>query len=327
MPSPRLGFLNSTEINNIHQKSLEILSDVGIKFRSKSALQILEGGGCSVDWDERSAKIPAEVVNKALGTLPGEFLLAARNPEKDILCGGGDLYFTAAAQSTTFRDLETRQRRPSTSQDLIQCARLIDSLDTVQEFASMVVPNDVPPDLQGLRALQISLTHTSKHFLGGGQLKVIPYVLEMMDAVLGDRKRLSERPLFSVVINPVSPLQNAEELVEATLSWSPYQIPIFLQFLPLAGATSPVTLAGTVLQANAEFLGNITLYQLAEPGWPILWAASAGTMDMTSGRWGMGPEGALMTLALIDMAKHYKVPVNAMGTSSVPHWLTFPTFC
>jgi trimethylamine--corrinoid protein Co-methyltransferase len=316
MPSPRLGFLNSTEINNIHQKSLEILSDVGIKFRSKSALQILEGGGCSVDWDERSAKIPAEVVNKALGTLPGEFLLAARNPEKDILCGGGDLYFTAAAQSTTFRDLETRQRRPSTSQDLIQCARLIDSLDTVQEFASMVVPNDVPPDLQGLRALQISLTHTSKHFLGGGQLKVIPYVLEMMDAVLGDRKRLSERPLFSVVINPVSPLQNAEELVEATLSWSPYQIPIFLQFLPLAGATSPVTLAGTVLQANAEFLGNITLYQLAEPGWPILWAASAGTMDMTSGRWGMGPEGALMTLALIDMAKHYKVPVNAMGTSS-----------
>jgi trimethylamine--corrinoid protein Co-methyltransferase len=316
MPSPRLGFLNSTEINNIHQKSLEILSDVGIKFRSKSALQILEGGGCSVDWDERSAKIPAEVVNKALGTLPGEFLLAARNPEKDILCGGGDLYFTAAAQSTTFRDLETRQRRPSTSQDLIQCARLIDALDTVQEFASMVVPNDVPPDLQGLRALQISLTHTSKHFLGGGQLKVIPYVLEMMDAVLGDRKRLSERPLFSVVINPVSPLQNAEELVEATLSWSPYQIPIFLQFLPLAGATSPVTLAGTVLQANAEFLGNITLYQLAEPGWPILWAASAGTMDMTSGRWGMGPEGALMTLALIDMAKHYKVPVNAMGTSS-----------
>jgi trimethylamine--corrinoid protein Co-methyltransferase len=316
MPNPRISFLNQNEIENIHQKSLEILTRVGIKFRSRKALQILEREGCQIDWQERSAKIPAEIVKKALETLPHQFTLAARDPEKDIICGDGNLYFTAAAQSTTFRDLETRQRRPSTSHDLIQCARLIDSLDTVQEFASMVVPHDVPPDLQGLRALQISLSHSTKHFLGGGQLKVIPYVLEMMDAVLGDRDRLIERPLFSVVINPVSPLQNGAELVEATLAWAPYKIPIFLQFLPLAGATSPVTLAGTVLQANAEFLGNITLYQLAEPGWPILWAASAGTMDMTSGRWGMGPEGALMTLALIDMAKHYKVPVNAMGTSS-----------
>ncbi len=106
----------------------------------------------------------------ALDTLPHKFTLAARDPEKDIICGDGNLYFTAAAQSTTFKDLETRQRRPSTSHDLIQCARLIDSLDTVHEFASMVVPHDVPPDLQGLRALQISMSHSTKHFLGGGRL-------------------------------------------------------------------------------------------------------------------------------------------------------------
>ena len=164
MPRPRISLLNQDEIENIHQKSLDILSTVGIKFRSQKALDILDGAGCPIDWEEKSAKFPPEVVELALTTLPREFLLAARDPEKDILCGGGDLYFTAAAQSTTFRDLETRQRRPSTSQDLIQCARLIDSLDTVQEFASMVVPNDVPPSIQGLRALQISLSHTSKHF-------------------------------------------------------------------------------------------------------------------------------------------------------------------
>jgi trimethylamine--corrinoid protein Co-methyltransferase len=60
----------------------------------------------------------------------------------------------------------------------------------------------------------------------------------------------------------------------------------------------------------------MALYQMAEPGWPVLWAASAGTLDMTSGRWGMGAEGALMTLALIEMAKYYNVPVNAMGTGA-----------
>lgn len=62
-------------------------------------------------------------------------------------------------------------------------------------------------------------------------------------------------------------------------------MPIFLQFLPLAGATPPVTLAGTVLQENAAFLGNITLFQLAEPGLPIIWAAAAGVIDMRTGRY------------------------------------------
>lgn len=180
----------------------------------------------------------------------------------------------------------------------------------------MVVPNDIHPELAQLHNIRLSLNESTKHFLGGISEQMFPFALEMFDAVLGDREELKQRPLMSTVINPVSPLTNNGKLVDETLLWAPYRLPIFLQFLPLAGGTSPVTLAGTVLQANAEFLGNSALYQMAQPGWPILWAASAGTPDMTSGRWGMGAEGSLMTVALIEMAKFYQVPVNAMGTSA-----------
>lgn len=316
MKAPKISLLSRSEKERIHGGSLEILQQVGIQFRSKRALGILAEAGCEVDWQEGSARIPPAVVEEALKTLPSRFLLAAREPANDIVCGDGNLYYTAAATSPWYRDLDTRQRRLATTDDLVQCAHLIDALDQVREWASMVVPSDVPPDLASLKNMQLSLTHTTKHFLGGATAITHDYALEMADAVLGHRERLKERPLFSAVINPVSPLQNSDTLIDATLAWAPYRIPIFLQFLPLAGGTSPVTLAGTVLLANAEFLGNMTLYQVAEPGWPILWAASAGTLDMRSGRWGMGPEGGLMTVALIEMAKFYGVPVNAMGTSA-----------
>ncbi len=317
MPSARISFLSRGEIERIHGKSLNILQKVGIHFGSEKAISILEGAGCEVDWDELSAKIHADLVKKAVDSLPSKFLLAARDPAQDIICGDGNLYYTASGQSLFVRDLETRKRRPSTSKDLVQCTRLIDALDEIEEHVAMVMPRDVPPIMGGLKCLEVSLKHTTKHFLGGGtELEILPYSMAMIEAVLGDLNQLRDRPLFSAVINPVSPLQNRGELVDCTLSWAPYKVPIFLQFLPLGGGTAPITLAGTVLQANAEFLGNIVLYQIAQPGWPIIWALAAGSVDMRSGRWAFGPEGALMTVALIDMAKHYGVPCNTWGHSS-----------
>jgi len=317
MAVPKLNFLSREEIERIHGKSLKILEEVGIMFGSKKGLKILEDAGCEVDWDELSAKIPSHLVENALKTLPSQFLLAARDPERDIICGDGSLYFTAAGQGLWVRDLETRQRRPSNLDDLIQCMKLIDALDEVEETCAMVMPREITPEMGELVSLQISLQYSTKHFLGGGtDLRFIPFAKEMLAAVLGDINQLSDRPIFSAVINPVSPLSNRGELVDCTLEWAPYKVPIFLQFLPLGGGTSPITLAGTVLEANAEFLGNMTLYQLAEPGWPTIWALAGGSIDMRSGRWVFGPEGTLMTLALIEMAKYYGVPSNSWGHSS-----------
>jgi trimethylamine--corrinoid protein Co-methyltransferase len=317
MPSPRISYLSQKEIERIHGKSLDLLQRVGIHYGSEKAIKLLEDAGCEVDRGELSAKIPASLVEKAVGSLPSNFLLAARDPAQDINCGDGNIYYTASGQSLFIRDLKTRKRRPSYSDDLVQCTRLIDALDEIEEQVAMVMPRDVPPIMGGLKCLETSLKYSTKHFLGGGtELEVLPYGRAMIEAVLGDINQLSERPIFSAVINPVSPLQNRGELVDCTLSWAPYRLPIFLQFLPLAGGSAPITLAGTVLQANAEFLGNIVLYQVAQPGWPIIWALAAGSVDMRSGRWAFGPEGALMMVALIDMAKHYGVPCNTWGHSS-----------
>jgi trimethylamine--corrinoid protein Co-methyltransferase len=317
MPTPRIQLLTQSQKVLIHERSLHILQQVGLRFNSQQALKILADAGCEVDREKGSAKIGRHAVEQALETLPSQFLLAARDPRHNIQCGGGEMYYTAAAQSPSFRDLDTRKRRPATTADLVQCAHLVNALDLIHEWAAMVVPHDVPPVLSGLQALRVSLSHNTKHFLGGArEAELLPFVMECFDALLGHRDRLREQPIFSAVINPVSPLGNEGSLVDATLSFAPYQVPIFLQFLPLAGATSPASLAGTVLQENAEFLGNMTLFQLASPGWPIIWASAAGVLDMRSGRWSEGPEHSIMQVALIEMARFYGVPSNAFGIAS-----------
>jgi len=317
MLAPRVSLLNQEEKDRIHGKSLELLQKVGIQFGSSKAIEALEEAGCQVDWDNLSAKFPQKLVEQALSSLPSQFMLAGRNPENDIICGDGSVYYTVPGQCPWIRDLETRKRRPATSEDLIKSAYLVEAMGTIEQWCALVLPSDVPPGLRKLKSLHISLRYTMRNMLSGWeQIETLPYFFESIDAVLGDRNRLRERPIFHAVINPSSPLTNGGTLVDIMLEFAPYQIPIFMQFLPLAGATAPVTLAGTVLQDNAAFLGNMTLYQLVEPGWPILWAAATGVMDMTTGRYVGGPESILMTLALVEMAKYYGVPSNNFGSSS-----------
>ena len=131
MPIPKLTLLADDEKERIHNRALDLLQEVGIKFGSKGALEILGDAGCEIDSAELSAKIPPDIVNKALETAPSSFLLAARNPEQDLHLGEGGPYFLSAAQSVFFRDLETRERRASTLEDVRNCAIVCDALDEV----------------------------------------------------------------------------------------------------------------------------------------------------------------------------------------------------
>jgi trimethylamine--corrinoid protein Co-methyltransferase len=108
-------------------------------------------------------------------------------------------------------------------------------------------------------------------------------------------------------------LQKDGDLVNATLGLREYMVPITLYFMPMAGGTSPVTLAGTLLEMTASMLSSVVLYQLAQPGWPIIWGAGAGILDMRSGRFGSGPEAALLSIAAVELAKFYGLPCLSGG--------------
>ncbi len=119
---------------------------------------------------------------------------------------------------------------------------------------------------------------------------------------------MKERPIISQVINDVSPLQKDGSLVDVTLALSELQVPILLYYMPLAGSTAPVTLVGTLLEMTANMLSSIVLYQLAQPGWPIIWGAGPGKLEMHSGRFGAGAEAVLISIGQVEMANFYNLP-------------------
>jgi trimethylamine--corrinoid protein Co-methyltransferase len=320
-----LPMLSDRDKSEIHEHALEILEKVGIRFQSKRVCEILQEAGCQIDWEKLSARFPRALVESGLKSLPSRFALAAPDPRWDINAGSGIPWYTAGGMCPWFKDLETGERRSATLADLVQCAHVIDALDDVDEWCAMVVPTDVPSEMMEMRVLETSLLHSRKHFLGGGaDPAAAPFIGDLFDAVLGDRAKLKERPICSYVQTPISPLQNDGRTMELLLSWAGVQMPIVLEFLPLSGGTAPVTLEGTVLQETANFLGNMAFYQLVSPGWPIIWGATAGTIDMRSGRWSGVTEGVLMSLALVEMAKTvYDVPVAVFGQSSQSHGIDF----
>jgi trimethylamine--corrinoid protein Co-methyltransferase len=305
-----ISLLSEEEKKLIHTKSLDILENIGVKYQSESALDLLAEAGCQINIQEKAAKIPPEVVEQALQSAPSTALLAARDPDQDLTLNGQNLYFATDGQANSVLDLETGKRRPSLAKDLEQSTLLSDALEDVDMICAMVVPHDVPGPMRRLKTFDICIRNTSKHFMvGNGTPSEIEFVLKMVDAVLGDRSRLKERPIFTVINNSVSPLQKDLRNIEFLLTLLPYQTPVVVVPLPLSGATSPITLAGSVLEANAEFLSGLVLCQLAQPGVPVIYAAGTASIDMSSGNFtSAAPESFLTGLALVEMAHFYNLP-------------------
>jgi trimethylamine--corrinoid protein Co-methyltransferase len=164
----------------------------------------------------------------------------------------------------------------------------------------------------------VGFIHTSRHVQHEiKDLNEVPYLLEMLDILLGDRHRHAERPIFSIVCCPVSPLQHESEMTTASLELARNDVPVVVMPMPLAGATAPVTLAGTLAMLFAEFLSGVVLFQLARPGLPMILGIGATILDMRTGLYSAGaPELSLLNLAMTQIGKHIGVPVLAQGLVS-----------
>ncbi len=308
-----VSLLSQQQKERIHGRALDVLEKVGIKFNSNQALDILEAAGCTVNRDELSARIPSRLVEQALQTVPHRVRCAALDPRWDLEYGSGSLYCISSSGTPRIRDLDTLEMRTSTSQDLVDCATFIDALDDVDVWCPMVVTGDVHPRLRGLRVFELSYNVTRKHLHKSVLPPELPFVLEMMDAILGDRNRLVERPIFSLSYDEIEPLQKDGNFIDAALALSDLNVPIGPYQMVMSGATTPATLAGSLLVMTANFLSTVVLFQLRKPGRGIIWGAAPTVLDMHAGLAAAEVEAVLMAVAHVELAKFYGVPCLSLG--------------
>ena len=316
--------LTRQDVERIHGHSLDLLERVGVVYNTPLALEILEPLGCQVDYDRNWASLPREMVEWALGQAPRVARLYARDPAHDVILDGRRPHHTTDSQGTQAIDLETGKRRASTAEDLRRGLLFADALDKIEIVNVMVAANDVPSHLRTMHHFALAFSHTSKHVRTGvlhaGQ---VPFVVEMAKSVTSPSEGAGRgdgfRPIFSVVDCTISPLMHDGPMTEACIELAKLDVPILVYPMPLAGGTSPVTLAGTILLHNVEFLSGLALFQAINPGTPIIYGTGASQLDMHTGRYGGGADGHGLRLALCDLARFYNLPVNLGGLSSASY--------
>jgi trimethylamine--corrinoid protein Co-methyltransferase len=165
-----------------------------------------------------------------------------------------------------------------------------------------------------IRHFALAFAQPSKHVRTGvlhaGQ---VPWIIALARAATGKEEF---RPIFSVVDCTISPLMHDGPMTEACIELARLRVPILIYPMPLAGGTAPATLAGTVLVHNVEFLSGLVLYQVVQPGTPVIYGTGASQLDMRSGRYGNTAHRHWLALALREMARFYDLPVNLNGLST-----------
>lgn len=310
MAVARLKFLDLQEEETVHEKSLEALSSIGVLVRSDAVLSLLKESGAIVDQQTKVASIPEEMVRDALKKAPKEFRLCARDKKNDISLPSATPRITTDGLTLYMVDMKSGKKRDAKREDFGDFARLADAIDSIDFFWPIVTISDVPQACHSSYELWTAFQNCAMHVQGDcTSAKDARKQIELASLMAGGAKELKMRPVFSAATNPISPLSFDRGAVEAQVEFAKAGIPILCHSMSMSGMSAPVTLAGTVVNLNAENLASIVISQCASPGAPHIYGSSSAPMDMATGAINFSaPEHLLISAAAGQMARRYGRP-------------------
>jgi trimethylamine--corrinoid protein Co-methyltransferase len=297
---------------------MEVLAGVGVKCDYAAARQIFADAGAQVDDEAQCVRLPEEMVMQAVARAPKSFHLYGADGKFNIEVGGGETVFAALGTPISSLDLETGQRRPSTLQDLVHHIQLIDSCQHIHNTQMDVWPNDIPMTTIHSEAIW-AWAHNSRKPFGMGCYGYRPTLdmMEMMAIAAGGKQEVQQRPRFFAICSTVSPLQMTQLQLEGMLICADYGQPVTMAPEGIAGLSAPVTLAGLLVQENANILAHITLAQLFRPGTPVLYGTVSTIANMRNGTVALGAvETGLITAGSVQMAQFYGLPCRSVGSTT-----------
>jgi trimethylamine--corrinoid protein Co-methyltransferase len=227
----------------------------------------------------------------------------------------GRVAFTNFSEGIRVVDPYTGELRDSTKADVADIARLNDYLSDIDTHEIAVGARDVPPETCAVHNAEAQYLNTTKP-IGIGPLSRIETraIFRMAAEIVGGEDELRRRPIVYNGVCPVSPLKLPHEATEVIIETARWRIPNNILSMAMAGGSSPVTLAGTLVTHNAEVLSGITLAQLTERGTPCIYGSSTTAMDLKLAAACVGsPELAMISAAVAQMARRYLLPSFVAG--------------
>jgi len=311
-----LQVLSEDEQAQVHERTLSILSRTGVRVDTEWGRRILADAGAEGDESSNIVRFPRVLVEEALRLAPRQFALGARRPGWDLAMNGGDCTLLIDGEAVFVHDGDTGERRPGTSDDWLKATRLIDALDEVGVYWTMLEAGDRGDTIADyVRYLRGLFGNFSKHVQDSiGSPEQAPWLLEVLQVVFGDGETIRRQHPLSFLLCPQSPLVIEGPYTDAYLALLGWDIPVAVMPMPLMGATAPGSLISTTVLGNCEVLAMLCLVQAGAPGTPFIYAPALATMNPRSGGYSAGAiENGLMAAAAVEMARYYGLPVEASG--------------
>jgi len=329
VPRNMQAFLSNESIEQIHRTSMRLLENVGVEFPYQAAVTTFKKHGVKTAGS-RVYLTEAQLL-KALATVPRQFTIHARNPERNVIVGGGRPVFAPAYGAPFLVDAAppaggaspaagapsaagvTGKRTP-TMADYHNLVKLAHALPNQDLSGYLIVePGDVDADTAHVQMLHAHMVHSDKPFIGSTAGKRgAQHTMEMARILFGEDP--AGQAVCISLINSLTPLGYSSEMLEALVEFATVRQPLVIAALAMAGSTGPVTLAGVLTLQNAELLAGVALTQLISPGTPVVYGSTSTNIDMRSGALALGsPELAQMIAAHAQLARFYKLPSRSGG--------------
>jgi trimethylamine---corrinoid protein Co-methyltransferase len=310
---PRYEILSQEQVQQIHDHAMLILREIGIDFLHPRALDMFRRAGLNIE--ENRVRFDGAFVEEQIKKVPSTFQVQARNPANTVTIGG-DFMVNAPVYGPPFITDLDRGRRGATIADFTNFDKMAQATPQIHCAGGTIVePEDLPLGTRHLDMVYSHIRWTDKPFMGS----VISEEnardsIEMASILFGGREKIEQTPALLALVNVNSPLRYDDRMLGALLEYAAANQPVIATPFLMAGAMSPMGLAGTLAQQTAEALAGIVLIQLVRPGAPCVYGSFLTNIDMQSGSPAFGtPESALGILASAQMARYYKIPFRGGG--------------
>jgi len=318
-PYPPQEILLAGQLEQVHQASLTLLENQGMRILHQGARKLLAAAGADVNEVTEIVRFDRHLVMEQVALAPSQVTLHARNPARNFKLGGNHLAFTSVGGPAYCNDLD-RGRRRGSFEDVCDYLKLVQSLDIIhQEGGGPFEPIELPPETRHLDLYHAQIRFLDKNWqanaLGRERARD---AINMAAISLGVRvEELADKPALFAIINTNSPLQLDIPMTEGLIEMAAAGQVVCITPFTLAGAMAPITLAGTLTQQNAEVLAGVTLTQLVRPGAPVVYGAFTSNVDMKSGSPAFGtPEYSKAAQASGQLARFYGLPLRSSNVTS-----------
>lgn len=307
--TPRFRVLSEDQIEELHLATLEIMRRTGVRVDEPAAIEVFARAGCWVDGQR--VRFPASLIEWATQVTPSRVMLCDRLGRPAVALQGERAYFGTGSDTPNIVDPYSGERRPVRKEDVARTSLLVDALPHLSFMMCSGIASDVDEAISDIHHFEAMVSNTVKPIaFTAWSLENLKDIIEMAEIVAGGAEELQRKPFCVLYTEPISPLVLGREATQKLMYMAEKGLPTIFTPGLITGANGPVTIAGGLVQGNAEMLAGFVLAQLIREGTPLVYGGGILPIDMRTTLMSYAsPEFMMGVCALKDMARYYRLPM------------------